>query len=74
MHADETPVKIGADTGYVWVFTNLEEVVYVYTESREADAIHKALRKVFRASLNEFKGVLKINLHFGVEGPPQPAV
>lgn len=58
MHADETPVSIGGNVGYVWVFTNLEEVVFVYTESREADAIHAALRRVFRGSLDEFKGVL----------------
>lgn len=58
MHADETQVNIDSSTGYVWVFTNLEDVAYVYTESREADAIHAALCRVLRASLDEFKGVL----------------
>jgi predicted RecB family nuclease len=58
MHVDETPVSIGNNTGYVWVFTSLEDVVYVYTETREADAFHAALRRVLRASFDDFKGVL----------------
>ena len=35
---------------YVWVFTNLREVAYLYADSREADVLH--------AALAGFKGVL----------------
>jgi hypothetical protein len=50
VHIDETRVNIEGKSAYVWVFTNLEEVVYLYTETREGDFLHELLR--------EFKGVL----------------
>jgi predicted RecB family nuclease len=38
VHGDETDIKIRAvGKAYVWVFTNLEEVVYLYRPSREGD-------------------------------------
>jgi predicted RecB family nuclease len=50
IHADETRVNLKAGAGYVWAFTNLEDVVYVYAASREGDLIHSLLK--------DFKGVL----------------
>ncbi len=50
VHADETQIGIGGIGTYVWVFTNLEEVAYYYTETREGDFLQELLR--------EFKGVL----------------
>jgi hypothetical protein len=35
VHIDETKVSIKGAIGYVWVFTNMEEVAYVYSPSRE---------------------------------------
>jgi predicted RecB family nuclease len=35
VHVDETKVSIKGAIGYVWVFTNMEEVAYVYSPSRE---------------------------------------
>ena len=36
LHADETQVKLQrVGKGYVWAFTNLEEVLYAYTRSRD---------------------------------------
>lgn len=35
LHADETQIHFQRGKGYVWVFTNLNEVLYVYTPSRE---------------------------------------
>src|SRR5207253_640288 len=35
IHADETKVLVKGHSGYVWAFTNLEEVVYAYTPTRE---------------------------------------
>jgi hypothetical protein len=50
VHADETTVITKAGAGYVWAFTNLEDVVYVYAPSREGDLLHLVLK--------DFKGVL----------------
>ena len=36
VHADETKVHVGGRDGHVWVFTNLEDVAFVYSESRDA--------------------------------------
>jgi Transposase IS66 family len=41
IHADETKISIGGKSAYVWVFTNLEEVAYLYTETREGDFLQK---------------------------------
>jgi transposase-like protein len=35
IHADETKVSIGGKEAFVWAFTNMEEVAYLYTETRE---------------------------------------
>jgi hypothetical protein len=45
IHADETEVYVkGVGKVYVWVFTNLEEVVYVYRPNREGDFLHEFLK------------------------------
>lgn len=47
LHADETKIALIGKEGFVWVVTNLEEVTYFYTETREGDPIRsccKALR------------------------------
>ena len=50
VHVDETAVSIWGVRAYVWVFTTLEEVVYVYSPTRESKVLIDTLRK--------FKGVL----------------
>jgi predicted RecB family nuclease len=51
LHVDETEVHVKrVGKGYVWVFTNLEEVVYMYRPSREGDFLHDLLK--------DFRGVL----------------
>ena len=50
IHADETGVNLSGRYGYVWVFTNLEEAVYLYSPSREGDLVQQLLK--------DFKGVL----------------
>jgi predicted RecB family nuclease len=45
VHADETEVLLrDSGKGYVWAFTNLEEVVYVYRPSRDGEFLHDLLR------------------------------
>jgi hypothetical protein len=50
IHADETHFSVKGKAGYVWVFTSMEEVVYIWSESREGH--------VAREFLTEFTGVL----------------
>ena len=50
LHADETQVSIRGKTGYVWVFTNLHSVAYMYADSREGGFLTEFLK--------DFKGVL----------------
>lgn len=50
VHADETKVSIGGRDRYVWVFTNLEDVAFVFSETREARTLQDVL--------GNFRGVL----------------
>ena len=50
IHADETRANIKGRLAYVWVLTNLREVVYILAESREGQVIQELLR--------DFRGVL----------------
>ena len=51
IHADETEVHLKKEgKGYVWVFTNMEEVVFMYRPSREGGFLHDLFR--------DFRGVL----------------
>jgi hypothetical protein len=50
VHADETYISVQGKRGYVWVFTNMHEVVYVYSATREGG--------LAQATLDQFKGVL----------------
>jgi predicted RecB family nuclease len=50
VHVDETRINLGDQAGYVWVFTNLEKAVYLYSASREGELVQRLL--------NDFNGVL----------------
>ncbi len=50
VHADETKVSLGGQIGYVWIFTNLESAVYLYSPSREGELVQRVLK--------DFDGVL----------------
>jgi predicted RecB family nuclease len=43
IHGDETKVALKKHSGYVWAFTNLEEVVYIYTPTREGTILAEML-------------------------------
>lgn len=61
VHADETraPIRLQKGTGYVWTFTNLEEVIYIYKPTRKADFLH--------AFLQGFRGVLITDFYSGYD-------
>jgi predicted RecB family nuclease len=50
MHADETHVSVKGKASYVWVFTSMEEVIYIWSETREGSVAGEFLK--------DFKGVL----------------
>ena len=50
LHADETKINVRDNDGFVWVFANMEEVAYVYSETREGDLLQTMLK--------DFRGVL----------------
>ncbi len=60
LHADETKISVKGKTGFVWVFANLEEVAYIYSETREGDLLH--------ALLKEFTGVLVSDFYAAYDG------
>ena len=41
IHADETKVSVKGVDGFVWVFASMEEVIYVYAETREGDTLER---------------------------------
>jgi hypothetical protein len=43
VHVDETRANVKGRTAYVWVFTNLHEVAYLYSDSREGDLLQSVL-------------------------------
>jgi len=43
VYADETPMPIKEGRGYVWAFTTLEEVFYVYSDTREGGVVSRLL-------------------------------
>jgi hypothetical protein len=60
IHADETKVAIEGADRYVWVFTNLEEVAFVYGNTREAKTPQEVLR--------DFRGVLVSDFYAAYDG------
>jgi hypothetical protein len=43
VHADETRANIKGKAGFVWVLTNMQEVIYVLADSREGEVVQKLL-------------------------------
>jgi hypothetical protein len=59
LYADETKVGVAKLPGYVWGFTNMEEVVFSYRETRESQFLKEWLA--------DFKGVLVSDFYPGYE-------
>jgi hypothetical protein len=59
VHADETKVTIADQDRYVWVFTSMDEVAFVYSDTREAEAA--------RDVLCDFQGVLVSDFYAGYD-------
>lgn len=61
IHGDETKVKLKSESGYVWAFANMEEVIYAYTPTREGTILDDLL--------NGFQGVLVSDLYSAYDSP-----
>ena len=61
IHADETKVLVKGRPGHVWAFTNLEEVVYAYTPTREGTILDEMLEG--------FDGVLVSDFYSAYDSP-----
>jgi hypothetical protein len=64
VHADESKVVVKSQAGYVWAFTNMEEVVYVYTPTREGTILEEML--------DGFTGVLVSDFYAAYDIPKCP--
>ena len=64
VHADETRANIKGKLAYVWVLTNLHEVVYILADSREGELVQKLL--------TDFKGVLVSDFYAAYDALPCP--
>ena len=61
IHGDETKVKLQSTMGYVWAFTNMEEVIYAYTPTREGT--------ILTDLLTGFQGVLVSDFYSAYDSP-----
>ena len=60
IHADETKADVrDLPSGYVWVFTNMNSVFYIFNPNREADFLHELLEG--------FQGVLVSDFYSGYD-------
>lgn len=59
IHIDETTFHIGKETCYVWVFTNIDTVFYLFKDNRESDFLKELLAN--------FKGVLISDFYAGYD-------
>jgi predicted RecB family nuclease len=64
LHADETGVQFKKDRGYVWAFTNLEDVAFMCRPTRETDFLLPLLQG--------FTGVLVSDFYKGYDAMPCP--
>lgn len=64
LHVDESKISLKGKEGFVWVFTNLEEVVYFYTDTREGDIVQSLLK--------DYKGVLVSDFYAAYDGMQCP--
>lgn len=60
LHVDETEAPLRTGKGYVWVFTNMDTVIYVYRQNREGDFLHEMLK--------DFRGVLVSDFYAAYDG------
>jgi predicted RecB family nuclease len=66
LHIDETKIDLKANSGYVWVLTSMEDVVYVFTNTRECDYIKSLLKNLKGVLISDF-----YSAYDGIDCPQQ---
>jgi len=59
LHVDETTFTIGKEKCFIWAFTNMNTVYYLFRETRESDFLKEILQ--------DFKGVLVSDFYAGYD-------
>jgi predicted RecB family nuclease len=54
LHVDETSVTLRTGAGYVWVFANMEHVIYLYRPNREGAFLHSMLKGFAGVLVSDF--------------------
>ena len=74
IHVDETEVNVKrVGKAYVWVFTNLEEVIYLYKPSREGGFLHEYLKGFGGVLVSDFYSAYdSLPCATEVSDPPDP--
>src|SRR5713101_3117655 len=54
IHADETHMSTKGSNGYVWVFTSMEEVIYLWSATREGKVAEEFLRGFHGVLVSDF--------------------
>ena len=54
IHADETSLKLRDQLGYVWVFTNMEEVIFIFKPTREGQFLKNFLKNFMGVLITDF--------------------
>jgi hypothetical protein len=66
IHIDETKVSVGGKAGFVWVLANIEEVAYIYSDTRQGDTLHNLLKDFTDVLVSDFYAA-----YDGVQCPQQ---
>ena len=61
LHADETKMSVKGKVGWVWAFTNLEDVAFIYSDTRDATVVE--------SMLDGFDGVLVSDFYAAYDSP-----
>lgn len=59
LHVDETGVRLRKSSGYVWIFANMSEVIYMFRETRKTNFLQRLLKS--------FAGVLVTDFYTGYD-------
>lgn len=54
IHADETHISVKGNGSYVWVFTSMEEVIYIWSETREGYNATEFLKSFAGVLISDF--------------------
>ena len=48
IHADETHISVKGKDSYVWVFTSMEDVIYIWSETREGCMLPQSFLNILK--------------------------